>query len=424
MHFWKCHQVNQVLMERISNDVWFHTFHLLTPLDFLGLSHTCSFCYNLCSSKYTAIDKYWECKCKHLWSKINETNYKAKNWNKLFESMAHFIESAVTGMNDWQYQEITALSSLHCRDLNNYNICRCNLKEKVKKLAYNMTVTVDTISNGINISDILELTIIHDHLEMFKIYTCNMSDDILNKPFHSKTFKSRADGYLILHDVIRKGAVKICKYLLGSTNDEAGNKTFKDIDVLVVDEHYYDKNTPLTVAAWKKHAQIVELLINHPNMTTMGMNKTNTDGMRPLHYACGLSSQIDINDQMETIRLLIDDERTNVNSRGPNGITPLMVAIRQHPKFVELLLQHDNINVNMQNNQGNTALHLVYVMRPTKYSDKERAENCIKSAKLLMVRDDLDCGIINDLGKTAVQMVQETKWKQMERVLNGTTLQK
>ena len=392
-------------MERISNDVWFYTFHLLTPLDFLAISHTCSFLYNLCSVTYAPIDKYWECQCKHLWSKINDTNYKAENWNKLFESMASFIDECaayVSGMSRWRSQEIT----------------------KMKKLAYNITVTVDTIANGINLRGILELAIIKDHLEIFKIYTHNMSDDILNKPFHKTTFGLPGDRYLILHHVIENDALKICQYLL-DTMDDGSNKKFRDIDVSVVNPHSYPLNTPLTAAVWRKNVQIIELLINHPNMTQMELNNANSEGMTPLHHACRLTSRIDINDQIKIIRLLIDDVRTNVNYRGHKyGVTPLMTAIREHPKFVEILLQHEDINVNVQNCKGNTVLHLLAMMKPTKDSNKERAENYVKLAKLLMARDDLDCGIINDLGKTALEIAKQTKWKTMVHILNGETLQK
>ena len=60
------------------------------------------------------------------------------------------------------------------------------------------------------------------------------------------------------------------------------------------------------------------------------------------------------------IKLLIEDQRADVNACDHcRGNTPLMVAVKQHPKFVQMLLQHKDIDVNIQNKKGNTALHIL-----------------------------------------------------------------
>ena len=82
----------------ISDDVWFEIFFLLTPFDFMSVSHTCSLFYNLYSMKNKAIDRYWKYQCKKLWTKINETNFESKNWKILFKSMVDFIVSGAHSM--------------------------------------------------------------------------------------------------------------------------------------------------------------------------------------------------------------------------------------------------------------------------------------------------------------------------------------
>ena len=49
------------------------------------------------------------------------------------------------------------------------------------------------------------------------------------------------------------------------------NYKFPNIDI-ISPESYFGQNTPSTLAAYYKHAEIVSLLINHPNMTKNGIN--------------------------------------------------------------------------------------------------------------------------------------------------------
>jgi ankyrin repeat protein len=61
--------------------------------------------------------------------------------------------------------------------------------------------------------------------------------------------------------------------------------------------------------------------------------------------------------QVDAARLLITDERVDVNARDGSGWTPLQAAsLRGHDEIVALLLERDDLAANMADTDGRTAL--------------------------------------------------------------------
>ena len=72
-------------------------------------------------------------------------------------------------------------------------------------------------------------------------------------------------------------------------------------------------------------------------------------------------------DDIEIVRTLLDDERTNINVQNKMGDNALMRAsLHGCDEIVELLLDDGRINVNKQNNYGNSALRISSIYGYTK----------------------------------------------------------
>jgi len=93
---------------------------------------------------------------------------------------------------------------------------------------------------------------------------------------------------------------------------------------------------------------------------------------------------------VEIAKLLLEHKDIDVNIRNDEGNTALLYASIYHIKIVELLLEREDIDVNVQCNEGNTALHIaVYVNR-------------IDTLKLLLEHKDINVNIRNNDGCTAL----------------------
>ena len=93
---------------------------------------------------------------------------------------------------------------------------------------------------------------------------------------------------------------------------------------------------PLLYACRYGDVKIVRLLVEHPSMTTEGMNiKSQIGGYTPVHNAC-FKGHDDI------VSLLLKDKRIDVNLTHDEGRTPLMDAINKRNEEICLaLIEHD-----------------------------------------------------------------------------------
>jgi ankyrin repeat protein len=108
-------------------------------------------------------------------------------------------------------------------------------------------------------------------------------------------------------------------------------------------------------------------------------------GHTALTYACYDTSNLEI------IKLLID-QGANVNIKGPGGDNALMNAIANESDIPQYLIQNTNIEINAQNNDGETVLHLAV-----------ENEN-LALIQLLLAETSIDQTIKNEDGLTAYDL--------------------
>ena len=95
---------------------------------------------------------------------------------------------------------------------------------------------------------------------------------------------------------------------------------------------------------------------------------------------------------VESAKLLLERDDINVNIRDRDGWTALHYACYEESlEVVELLLERDDINPNLQNNSGKTAL-----------SEAADSNGIIRCVKLLLERDDINVNIPDMDGRTAL----------------------
>ena len=114
-------------------------------------------------------------------------------------------------------------------------------------------------------------------------------------------------------------------------------------------------STPLKLACYYNQAQIVQLLLQHPNMTPDGINKQDDNLQTALYCAC-------THNALDVVQVLLNDERVDVNIVDKDEYTPLMAAIMFGNIEIALLLinsvdkrNHNKINLNFARNNGTTA---------------------------------------------------------------------
>ena len=86
----------------------------------------------------------------------------------------------------------------------------------------------------------------------------------------------------------------------------------------------------------------------------MDPNAKNNDGDTPLHTACR-------NQRSEQVKLLVRDERCNLNEKDGSGNAPQLLhfTVRHNDKeIVQLLVRDERCNPHEKNSRGDTALHV------------------------------------------------------------------
>ncbi|XP_048250459.1 ankyrin repeat domain-containing protein 17-like isoform X2 [Haliotis rufescens] len=138
----------------------------------------------------------------------------------------------------------------------------------------------------------------------------------------------------ILHVACLGGHVDMVKYALSQK-------------VADINSRGHNGRTPLMKAAQKGHRQVFDLLV------TQGADEFLVDENRNdiLHFAC-LGGHVDM------VKYVLSQEVADINSRGHNGRTPLMVAAEKGHRQVFDLLMREGADVSLVDYDRNNILHV------------------------------------------------------------------
>lgn len=159
-------------------------------------------------------------------------------------------------------------------------------------------------------------------------------------------------------------------------------------------------------------------------MSKKGINKGDKNSVVPLHCACthSINNKATPEGALEIAKMLMDDERTDINAVDKDGDSAIMFALRSQPQIVPTLLANDKFDINIPKNSGDTALHIIAAMGTGYvYGGKERQQqqqkDALEFAKQLMKRKDFDPGIQNSENLTPLQVAEKEGFTEMAQLL-------
>jgi ankyrin repeat protein len=207
------------------------------------------------------------------------------------------------------------------------------------------------------------------------------------------------NGRTALHILSEKNYTKMAELLIN-----------KGADINAPDEK---KVTPLHIASQNGNNKMVELLINRGAKIDL----QDADGQTPLHAALFITKEAMAGQQLKKVAELLLQKGADVNKPNNNGEPPLHVLIIENKMFLgtkvltmahkveiekkipnqlklaKLLIEKYQANVNLTDNEGDTALHIACEM------------NNIALVKFLL-KKGADVNLTNNEGDTALHIAQ------------------
>jgi ankyrin repeat protein len=126
------------------------------------------------------------------------------------------------------------------------------------------------------------------------------------------------------------------------------------------------------------------------------VNSRDRRDMTPLQYAIS-------QDMWEAVEILLQSPKININTQDDLGDTPLHDAMRRTIPIdvAKLLLRHPAIQINLQNQNGETPLHLSVEQGPE------------VSVSLLLHHPDIQVNVVDEFGKTPLHLAIEANQPQI-----------
>ncbi|XP_067668390.1 putative ankyrin repeat protein RF_0381 [Haliotis asinina] len=160
-------------------------------------------------------------------------------------------------------------------------------------------------------------------------------------------------------------------------------KLLLSLNIVDINSHGWRSRTPVMVAARYGSAQVVELLV------TKGADVSLVDGVKDniLHYACR-------GGDIETVKLVLSLNVVDINSRGQNSQTPVIVAAQgKHRDIVELLVT-EGADVSLVDNSRTNILHWACLAGD------------LETVKLVLSLHAADINARIDYGSTALEIAR------------------
>jgi ankyrin repeat protein len=121
--------------------------------------------------------------------------------------------------------------------------------------------------------------------------------------------------------------------------------------------------TALTLAVYSAWPEVVATILAIPGIdVNVPSSVERLGGTTPLIYAFLRAHHVENPDRVIIIKMLLANAETDVNGTDAQGSTALHIAVRMPDLPVSALLalvKHPNININMRDNHGRTALHVL-----------------------------------------------------------------
>jgi ankyrin repeat protein len=190
-----------------------------------------------------------------------------------------------------------------------------------------------------------------------------------------------------LHAATKLGSGKAVRVLLD-------RRPAPDKDAFDMEEY----NTPLHLAAWFNHRNIVKMLIKE----SAQVNVKNKNRDTPLHHAAELG-------QIKVMELLLEDGKAEVDIKNIKNSIPLhLAALNGHLEAVELLLKYKS-NANTKDLAGETPLH--------KAINPHNSQNNSLQIISFLIQHGSDVNAQDDSGNTALHKSSEDNYAQIVYVL-------